>query len=176
MNAPPFGGTYQPLNNDGGFLDEHFGVSMPWSPDTSMGGYFQQGVGSTTAPPPTQWNASNMIWDPSPPATSMNECKSSPNQVLPAHTSAPPPPPAAPTSTPRGPNARHQCTHSPCTKTFKRDYERIRHEASVHRINRRRHLCPITGCSKSHGKGYTRSDKVTEHLWKKHANLGYTKA
>jgi hypothetical protein len=31
------------------------------------------------------------------------------------------------------------------------------------------------GCNKSEGVGYTRKDKLTEHLWKKHGNLGYVK-
>jgi hypothetical protein len=83
---------------------------------------------------------------------------------------------AAPAPNPRQPNTRIPCTNPTCTRIFKRHFERIRHEASVHRTNRQRHLCPITGCPKSHGKGYTRPDKVTEHLWKKHGNLGYMKA
>jgi hypothetical protein len=79
--------------------------------------------------------------------------------------------PLAATSTPR-----HQCTYPPCTKTFKRDYERVRHGNSMHVNTQGAHLCPIAGCSKSQGKGYSRPDKVTEHLWKKHGNLGYAKA
>lgn len=63
-----------------------------------------------------------------------------------------------------------------CGKTFKRDADRARHENSrVHRIVQGHHLCPITGCRKSQGIGFSRSDKVTEHLWKKHADLGYKK-
>lgn len=68
------------------------------------------------------------------------------------------------------------CTYPTCNKTFKRASDRTRHEDSVHLNNPGIHLCPVPGCVKSHGKGYSRSDKVTEHLWKKHANLGYTKA
>lgn len=70
----------------------------------------------------------------------------------------------------------HPCTQPACPATFRRQYERARHEAAVHGINRGLHHCPIVGCTKSHGAGYSRADKVTEHLWKKHANLGYTKS
>jgi hypothetical protein len=80
------------------------------------------------------------------------------------------------------PNAVHQwpavilCNYPTCVQTFKRDADRSRHEQSVHFKNPGLHLCPIAGCPKSYGKGYSRPDKVTEHLWKKHANLGFTKA
>jgi hypothetical protein len=68
------------------------------------------------------------------------------------------------------------CSYPTCNKTFKRDADRSRHEYSVHFKNSGLHLCPIVGCPKSYGKGYSRPDKITEHLWKKHANLGFTKA
>jgi hypothetical protein len=67
------------------------------------------------------------------------------------------------------------CTQLGCTKTFKRDSDRIRHENTVHRARQGLHLCPVAVCPKSHGAGFSRADKVTEHLWKKHANLGYAK-
>jgi hypothetical protein len=143
---------------------------MLWSPDTSMEGNFQHGSISDVTTPSTLWYDGNMPFDPTLSTTSMNESNLSPT----ASTSAPSA--AAPAPIPRQPNARISCTNPTCTRTFKRHFERIRHEASVHRITRQRHLCPITGCSKSQGNGYTRPDKVTEHLWKKHANLGYTKA
>lgn len=76
---------------------------------------------------------------------------------------------------PQAPSVTIACTFPDCIKTFGRDSDRIRHEAK-HRRLRGAHLCPIHGCVKSTGKGYSRADKVTEHLWKKHANLGYTKA
>ncbi|PQE27867.1 C2H2 transcription factor protein [Rutstroemia sp. NJR-2017a BBW] len=81
--------------------------------------------------------------------------------------------PLAPTSVRRAP--RVQCTHLGCTKTFTRDNDRLRHEGSAHRNNHGQYLCPIVGCRKSRGQGYSRPDKVTEHLWKMHADLGYTK-
>lgn len=70
------------------------------------------------------------------------------------------------------------CTHDECTKTFERKSDRARHSRTVHGVNRVLHFCPIQGCPKSqgHGQGYSRDDKVTEHLWKKHENLGYTKS
>jgi hypothetical protein len=70
-----------------------------------------------------------------------------------------------------------QCTALGCSATFKREPDRLRHEAAVHGINQllQLYLCPVNGCSKSQGSGYTRKDKLTEHLWKKHGNLGYVK-
>ncbi|PMD58879.1 uncharacterized protein K444DRAFT_417692 [Hyaloscypha bicolor E] len=73
--------------------------------------------------------------------------------------------------------ARAFCTHLGCFAFFKRDSDRIRHNTSVHGVNQGRHFCPIAGCAKSQGMGigYCRWDKVKEHLWKKHANLGHVK-
>jgi len=70
----------------------------------------------------------------------------------------------------------HPCTQIGCPATFRRPYERARHETAVHGINRVLHHCPIVGCPRSQGTGYSRADKVKEHLWKKHADLGYTKS
>jgi hypothetical protein len=37
--------------------------------------------------------------------------------------------------------------------------------------------CRINGCPKSlDGCGYSRRDKLTEHMWQKHAHLGYKRA
>lgn len=68
------------------------------------------------------------------------------------------------------------CRYPTCYKIFKRDSDQSRHEQSLHFKHSGLHLCPIAGCRKSYGKGYSRPDKVTEHLWKKHANLAFTKA
>jgi hypothetical protein len=133
-------GIFYPLNPDEGFVDTDFGFPTPWSPDTNMGGGFQPSAKLAVTAPPTQWNDSNMIWDPAPSAASTNGSNLSPDSSLTTSISAPPlptPPLAAPASTPLGPNARHQCTYPRCTKTFKRDYERIRYEASLHCTNRR---------------------------------------
>jgi transposase-like protein len=67
------------------------------------------------------------------------------------------------------------CSHLGCLLTFKRDADRARHEASVHGINFIRHFCHVQGCPKSNGAGYKRKDKLTEHFWKKHADLGFVK-
>lgn len=71
--------------------------------------------------------------------------------------------------------ALHTCTFAACRKSFRRNSDRVRHE-QTHLGNRQRFYCPINGCIKGHGAGYLRADKVTEHLWKQHGNLGYTKA
>ncbi|PQE30051.1 Zinc C2H2-like protein [Rutstroemia sp. NJR-2017a WRK4] len=91
--------------------------------------------------------------------------------------SAPMPIPMASTSVHgvRAAAPRIRCTRPGCTKTFQRDADRIRHEHTKHRNNYGQHRCPIVGCPQNRGKGLSRSDKVTEHLWKMHANLGYTK-
>jgi hypothetical protein len=41
------------------------------------------------------------------------------------------------------------CTHNGCFRTFRRDQDRIRHEATVHHINQMLHLCHVPGCSKA---------------------------
>jgi hypothetical protein len=74
-------------------------------------------------------------------------------------------------------NTRIPCSILGCPVAFSRDSDRIRHEASAHGLNQalRLHLCPILTCPKSQGAGYTRKDKLTEHMWKKHGDLGYVK-
>ena len=76
---------------------------------------------------------------------------------------------------PRQPPPSFPCTYLGCVKSFKRDSDRTRHQNTVHRVRQGLHLCPVPGCYKSHGAGFSRADKVAEHKWKKHANLGYTK-
>ena len=68
-----------------------------------------------------------------------------------------------------------QCMQPNCDAVFTRDADRIRHERARHGANHGLHLCPIPGCPKAQGRGYSRADKVTEHLWKKHGNLGFVK-
>jgi hypothetical protein len=68
-----------------------------------------------------------------------------------------------------------QCTQAGCLATFSRETDRIRHQTAIHRTNHGVHLCLILGCVKAQGRGYSRADKVTEHLWKKHGDLGYVK-
>jgi hypothetical protein len=62
-----------------------------------------------------------------------------------------------------------------CPMTFKRKHERDRHAASVHGINHKVYLCHVNGCPKNRGTPFSRQDKLTEHMWKKHRNLGYGK-
>jgi hypothetical protein len=93
---------------------------------------------------------------------------------------APPPPLPLPSGlSPRSvrppANPGIACSHTTCSKTFTRDADRIRHESQVHRSQPGLHVCPIIGCPKSQGKGYSRADKVVEHLWKKHGDLGFIK-
>jgi hypothetical protein len=66
------------------------------------------------------------------------------------------------------------CSIPWCTKTFRRKHEQVRHEASVHGINQGVHRCQVIGCP-SYGRGFSRKDKLTEHKWRKHANLGFVK-
>jgi hypothetical protein len=85
-----------------------------------------------------------------------------------------PPTVAATAATAHG---RIPCSILGCSVAFNREGDRIRHEASVHGLNQvfQLYLCPIAGCPKSWGAGYTRKDKLTEHMWKKHGDLGYVK-
>lgn len=73
----------------------------------------------------------------------------------------------------QAPGPRATCTY--CPQTFARDYDRIRHENSKHLRPANANMCPIAGCQKNRGQGFSRPDKLTEHMWKKHGNLGYTK-
>jgi hypothetical protein len=74
-------------------------------------------------------------------------------------------------------HVRIPCRILGCSVAFNRDGDRIRHEASVHGLNQvfQLYLCPIAECPKSWGAGYTRKDKLTEHMWKKHGDLGFVK-
>ncbi|KAH8686119.1 hypothetical protein BGZ60DRAFT_396917 [Tricladium varicosporioides] len=86
-----------------------------------------------------------------------------------------PVPTRAPAATPTRPMHLHRCNFLTCTRRFKRPSDLARHQYTVH-FNIQRHLCPIVDCPKAGGKGYSRADKVTEHLWRKHGGLGYIKA
>ncbi|KAH9205119.1 hypothetical protein DL95DRAFT_451388 [Leptodontidium sp. 2 PMI_412] len=67
------------------------------------------------------------------------------------------------------------CYICPDQPTFTRHSDLVRHQVSVHGINQSLHLCPVLGCPKGQGRSYSRADKLTEHMWKKHADLGYVK-
>jgi hypothetical protein len=72
----------------------------------------------------------------------------------------------------------YACSNGNCTKVFRRKSDHARHIRAVHGINRVQYFCHVQGCPKSQGqgRGYSRDDKLTEHLWKKHRNLGYSKS
>jgi hypothetical protein len=67
---------------------------------------------------------------------------------------------------------RHPCNWQGCTVSFSRKADRDRHIITKHR-NIRYYHCRIAGCNKSRGsgvwKGYSRTDKLQEHMRKKHA-------
>ncbi|PMD27002.1 hypothetical protein NA56DRAFT_725824 [Hyaloscypha hepaticicola] len=85
-------------------------------------------------------------------------------------------PPSAGQAPQQTPTDAIMCTQPPCSVTFKRDADRIRHERAVHKVNQQiLHLCAVPGCPKGQGAGYSRADKLTEHMWKKHGNLGFVK-
>lgn len=77
----------------------------------------------------------------------------------------------APANTPAQAVGVHRCSVNGCNKRFNRNGCRRRHE-ETHRNTRVLHVCTITGCTAR----YKRADKLTEHMWKKHADLGYVKA
>lgn len=71
---------------------------------------------------------------------------------------------------------RIRCDQPGCSLTFSRHSDRIRHRNTVHQASQAVRLCPVAGCTRSRGIGFSRADKLTEHLWKIHADLGYKKA
>jgi hypothetical protein len=62
-----------------------------------------------------------------------------------------------------------------CPQSFRRSSDLTRHHSSIHHAVPGLFLCPVQGCVKSRGAGCRRRDKLTEHLWKKHGNLGFAK-
>jgi hypothetical protein len=65
------------------------------------------------------------------------------------------------------PHQRVPCTL--CPGTFGRTSDLTRHITSVHHVGPRvLHLCTVLGCPKSFGTGYSRQDKLKEHLKKAH--------
>jgi hypothetical protein len=69
-------------------------------------------------------------------------------------------------------DGRFLCKVLGCESTFTRLGDRNRHVESMH--NKALHFCLVPGCEKNlrrGGKGYTRKDKLQEHMQKKHAGL-----
>lgn len=83
-------------------------------------------------------------------------------------------PTAVTTSPPPLQQQRFSCSVFPCSATFTRDSGRRRHEATAHGVNQGFYVCPVLWCPKTR-RSYSRPDKLTEHMWKAHADLGYTK-
>ncbi|PQE09101.1 Zinc finger C2H2 protein [Rutstroemia sp. NJR-2017a BVV2] len=74
---------------------------------------------------------------------------------------------APPAAIQPAPGQRVTCTV--CLGTFSRASDLTRHMNSFHPVGPRvLHFCPVLGCPKSSGRGYSRQDKVTEHLRKVH--------
>ncbi|PQE07362.1 C2H2 finger domain protein [Rutstroemia sp. NJR-2017a WRK4] len=72
-----------------------------------------------------------------------------------------------PTATQPAPGQRVPCTL--CTRTFGRTSDLTRHMTSIHHVGPQvLHLCNVLGCPKSFGRGYSRQDKLKEHLKKVH--------
>jgi hypothetical protein len=77
-----------------------------------------------------------------------------------------------------------RCVALGCGRTFirfdkLRDHQRVRHTnlpASVQRREFIEHRCTIKDCPKNKIGGYSRKDKLVEHTWRKHAELGYKRA
>ncbi|KAM3066618.1 hypothetical protein ACMFMG_002331 [Clarireedia jacksonii] len=56
-----------------------------------------------------------------------------------------------------------------CVRTFGRRSDLTRHMTSVHNVGLQvLHLCTVAGCPKSVGAGFSRKDKVAEHLRRVH--------
>jgi hypothetical protein len=74
---------------------------------------------------------------------------------------------APPAAIQAAPHQRAQCTI--CLRSLSRRSDLNRHMNSVHNVGPQvLHLCTVPGCPKSFGAGYSRKDKVTEHLKKVH--------
>ena len=63
-------------------------------------------------------------------------------------------------------DTRVSCSWADCLSTFTRDSDLKRHVQSVHLLSS--YLCPVAICPKSRGLGYSRPDKLKEHMRKKH--------
>jgi hypothetical protein len=63
---------------------------------------------------------------------------------------------------------RFPCTRPGCPRTFRRISDRRRHSESVHSTDKGRYICHHAGCRKNKFPGYSRPDKLHEHLREKH--------
>lgn len=83
---------------------------------------------------------------------------------------------ASPTSQTCSPRARttsrrHHCPWADCASNFRRAADRDRHFVTIHG-KPVKHFCPVAGCSRGCGlwRGYSREDKVKEHVKKVHGS------
>lgn len=70
--------------------------------------------------------------------------------------------------------ARYLCNWPGCDSAFSRTADRDRHVRTIHG-NARRYYCSQPGCNKGalFWKGYTRVDKLQEHMRKKHPGVSF---
>lgn len=74
------------------------------------------------------------------------------------------------------PTSSPTCHHPQCHgKIFGRRTDLIRHNETKHSGSKPRYDCTITGCHNNRNKGYSRPDKLQEHCWKHHSDLGFGK-
>jgi hypothetical protein len=68
--------------------------------------------------------------------------------------------------------ARYECNWPGCDRTFSREADRDRHVRTKHG-NARHYHCSQPGCNKGalYWRGYTRIDKLQEHMRKKHPGV-----
>jgi hypothetical protein len=64
----------------------------------------------------------------------------------------------------------HPCPYPGCARTFNRTFNLFRHNVLAHGQPRVRYLCPLAGCRHSLGEGFSRHDKLREHMRKVHGN------
>jgi hypothetical protein len=66
---------------------------------------------------------------------------------------------------------RHHCPWAGCASNFRRAADRDRHFVTIHG-KPVKHFCPVAGCSRGCGlwRGYSREDKVKEHVKKVHVS------
>lgn len=79
-----------------------------------------------------------------------------------------------PRDRPNNAHSRHRCPQKECPFAVGRKSEVERHYRNAH-CGRYSYTCDVYGCENNKGRGYSRIDKLREHQWKRHANLGFRK-
>lgn len=67
--------------------------------------------------------------------------------------------------------SRHRCPRLMCPFTFGRKGDLERHFRTVH-CGRFSYSCGVGGCENNKGRGYSRRDKLKEHQWRRHGEVG----